>query len=356
MDIERFKILSIPKIKAGEQTKTVRNALKQHTIEKQDYYEGATKMFEPIVDQQKKIQEKIDAEQSALITQLAENQKSLQSGFTNLIELDVIKQEIADMDKGFTPQELQFLMDNEFYAPSDVVKQVRNKKLDHDEYLNKLSELIQKKGQEQGGLSSNKKAQKKNSEKIKQLKMENDLLKSYRERIQIIPEGIKTLQVGQGIYTQKKRNAYKINPQTGVYGNIRIDVPKLYGQLKLIAHKDGKKVYDKQVDFDTLDLLTKRFNGKKKYSPLSKMVFDDLNRISDIPIHRTSNKYKKIGAGVVYYNNPADLLDRLELLGGSILAGNNGVKNEFSQIAHTLNHLGVLNNTQLNSLLKKYVI
>ena len=131
-------------------------------------------------------------------------------------------------------------------------------------------------------------------------------------------------------------------------------MPKPYGQLKLIAHKDGKKVYDKQVDFDTLDLLTKRFNGKKKYSPLSKMVFDDLNRISDIPIHRTSNKYKKIG--VVYYNNPADLLDRLELLGGSILAGNNGVKDEFSKIAHTLNKLGVLNNTQLNSLLKEYVI
>ena len=82
----------------------------------------------------------------------------------------------------------------------------------------------------------------------------------------------------------------------------------------------------------------------------------DLNRISDIPIHRTSNKYKKIGSGVVYYNNPADLLDRLELLGGSILAGNNGVKNEFSKIAHTLNKLGVLNNTQLNSLLKEYVI
>ena len=86
------------------------------------------------------------------------------------------------------------------------------------------------------------------------------------------------------------------------------------------------------------------------------MVFDDLNRISDIPIHQTSNKYKKIGSGVVYYNNPADLLDRLELLGGSILAGNNGVKNEFSQIAHTLNKLGVLNNTQLNSVLKEYVI
>ena len=133
-------------------------------------------------------------------------------------------------------------------------------------------------------------------------------------------------------------------------------MPKLYGQLKLIAHKDGRKVYEKQVDFDTLDLFTKRFNSKKKYSPLSKMVFDELNRISDIPIHRTSNKYKKIGSGVFCCNNPADLLDRLESLGGFILAGNNGVKNEFSQIVHTLNQLGVLNNNQLNNLLKKYII
>ena len=86
------------------------------------------------------------------------------------------------------------------------------------------------------------------------------------------------------------------------------------------------------------------------------MVFDELNRISDIPVHRTSNKFKKIGSGVVYYNNPADLLDRLELLSGSILAGNNGDKNEFSQIVHTLNKLGVLNNNQLNSLLKEYII
>ena len=90
----------------------------------------------------------------------------------------------------------------------------------------------------------------------------------------------------------KKRNAYKINPNTGVYGDVTIDMPKLYGQLKLIAHKDGKKVYDKQVDFDTLDLLTKRFNSKKKYSPLSKMVFDELNRISDIPIHRAHQSQK----------------------------------------------------------------
>ena len=36
---------------------------------------------------------------------------------------------------------------------------------------------------------------------------------------------------GKGVYTPKKRNAYKINPQNGVYGNVIIDVPKLNGQL-----------------------------------------------------------------------------------------------------------------------------
>ena len=142
-------------------------------------------------------------------------------------------------------------------------------------------------------MSTTKANRKKNKDEIAEYTEGIDIIRKYRQRIGIVEEGTKTLKTGQGIYTQKKRNAYKINPNTGVYGNVTIDVPKIYGQLKLIAHKDGKKVYDKQVDFDTLDLLTKRFNSKKKYSPLSKMVFDDLNRISDIPIHRTSNKYKK---------------------------------------------------------------
>ena len=135
-----------------------------------------------------------------------------------------------------------------------------------------------------------------------------------------------------------------------------IDVPKLFGQLKLIAHQDKNKVYDLKVDFDTIDLLTKRFNSSKYYSPLSKMVFNELNRLNEIPIHKRSKKYKKIGSGVVYYNDVNDLLDRMELLGGSILAGNNSVKDEFSTIAHELNELGHITNNQLNDLLKEYVI
>ena len=80
----------------------------------------------------------------------------------------------------------------------------------------------------------------------------------------------------------------------------------------------------------------------------------------------TLNKYKNIldiylktlelqvqqGEGIFYFNNPHQLLDRLELLGGSILAGNNGVIPEFSQIAHLLNQMKVISKKQLNNLLK----
>ncbi|XP_073237704.1 uncharacterized protein [Porites lutea] len=315
MDIERFKGLSIPKIEAGKMTEVVRNVIKEVETRDQDLYEKVAKDLKPVTEKfDKEIEEiiKLREDVNKQVVPYAEQVQRLAlpgpSG-------EVAPKMIGDMNEGFTQEELK-----------------------------------------KAHLSTTKANRKKNKDEIAEYTEGIDIIRKYRQRIGIVEEGAKTLKVGQGIYTQKKRNAYKINPNTGVYGNVTIDVPKLYGQLKLIAHKDGKKVYDKQVDFDTLDLLTKRFNSRKKYSPLSKMIFDDLNRISDIPIHRTSNKYKKIGSGVVYYNNPADLLDRLELLGGSILAGNNGVKNEFSKITHTLNKLGVLNNNQLNSLLKEYVI
>ena len=58
----------------------------------------------------------------------------------------------------------------------------------------------------------------------------------------------------------------------------------------------------------------------------------------------------KVGQGL--YFSPQELLHRLELLGGSLAAGNNGVLPEYIQIAHRLRDLGVVTNNQLNKLLK----
>ena len=68
-------------------------------------------------------------------------------------------------------------------------------------------------------------------------------------------------------------------------------------------------------------------------------------------------EYKEIsGTGIIHFNNPLQLLHRLELLARSIFAGNNGVKREFSQIAHLLHQLKVITKKQLNDLLKKYIL
>ena len=63
----------------------------------------------------------------------------------------------------------------------------------------------------------------------------------------------------------------------------------------------------------------------------------------------------QMGEGMIFFNNPQELLKRLELLGGSILAGNNGVLPEFSQIEHLLNQMKVISKKQLNDLLKNYI-
>ena len=72
-------------------------------------------------------------------------------------------------------------------------------------------------------------------------------------------------------------------------------------------------------------------------------------------INKLENIAKKTGQGIIHFNNPQQLVNRLELLAGSIFDGNNGVKQEFSQIAHLLRQLKVITKKTLNDLLKKYI-
>ena len=381
MDISQFQKLSKSKIEAGREIRAVRNELKEYKEAKQDAYEGLSETYKPLIDVQKNIQkniqESVDKKQDELIEQLQKNQKAITSGLEDILlpqpidyepeEEDEAKEEDlpdiykSDLDKGFDGDEILLLTNYKKPSPSDLLKSIEKGDVDFNEFDRTLGKTLQDLGRKKGSLSGTAKAKEKNKEKIDDLTYQIKTLQKYRNRIKIIPEGLKTIgsgMFGKGIYTQKKRNAYKID-QNGQYGGLIIDLPKLFGYLKVIAHKNGPeglvKVYEKQGDFDTVDLLTKRFNSKKNYSNLSKIIFDELNQLSGIPIHKTSSKFKKIGQGVIYYNNPNDLLDRMELLGGSILAGNDGVKNEFIQIAHTLNKIGVINNDQLNDLLKEYI-
>ena len=69
---------------------------------------------------------------------------------------------------------------------------------------------------------------------------------------------------------------------------------------------------------------TKNLKQNSYYNILSEYV-NNINKLENIA--------KKTGQGIIH---------RLELLAGSIFAGNNGVKQEFSQIAHLLHQLKVI--------------
>ena len=60
-----------------------------------------------------------------------------------------------------------------------------------------------------------------------------------------------------------------------------------------------------------------------------------------------------VGQGI---NNPNQLINRLKLLGGSIMVGNNGVVPEFTQIANYLNSLKVLPTAQLKKMMRSMKI
>ena len=274
-------------------TEVVRDVIKEVETRDQDLYEKVAKDLKPLTEKFDKEIEEISKLREDVNKQVIPYGEQVQRLALPGPSGEVAPKMIADMNKGFTQEELAFIQTQQLPLPADIFLQTLKEPNYAKQILDKSGEMNKELGRKKAHLSTTKANRKKNKDQIAEYDEGIEIIRKYRQRIGILEEGTKTLKVGHGIYIQKKRNAYKINPNTGVYGNVTIDVPKLYGQLKLTAHKDGKKVYDKQVDFNTLDLLTKRFNSKKKYSPLSKMVFDDLNRISDIPIHRTRNKYKK---------------------------------------------------------------
>ena len=93
--------------------------------------------------------------------------------------------------------------------------------------------------------------------------------------------------------------------------------------------------------------------AEKEELDLNKMQHSVLSKYRNTLNLYLASLYLQVGQGIYY--SPQELLKRLELLGGSLAAGNNGVLSEYIQIAHRLRDLGVVNNNQLNKMLRKYI-
>ena len=93
-----------------------------------------------------------------------------------------------------------------------------------------------------------------------------------------------------------------------VFKDVNEDVKKLTRKIAGKRNIENKT----QLDNDYISDLQKQKGTLMKYK----------NTLND---YLTSPKYIQTGQGIFYFSNPHQLLDRLELLGGSVLAGDNGL-------------------------------
>ena len=161
----------------------------------------------------------------------------------------------------------------------------------------------------------------------------NKLLKSYRNAIRKYLEIIRTELrnrvnfikneeiTGEGAKNKKKRNSYKI-VNSKYNDKLLINMPKLLNEMIIEAKLSNNDdiLYSNRCDKCTIDLLTKRYNPKKKYSQLAKNIFNDLNDLSGM-VKKRNMKSKLIGKGKIILNEE-DKNKRVNLIRSSIIAGN----------------------------------
>ena len=297
MDIEEYKKLARNKIEADALTKQVRDVIKITKWQKQDAREGFKETFKPLIKSQDSIKKSIDEQQDATIKQLKANQLALTQG---------LNQNRLAITEGFDKM--------------DEVKKWELAQLPG-------FEAIEEPKEDEGA-------------KIAKFKLEDlDRNLMSKETQDIL-----------------KTNEYHKLPSEYFEEDVST-IDKVIEDVNEDLEDIGKAIKNTAI-------FTRDPNGYVLAKPISKKPHENtinfINKFNTLSIYATNlsnlKYYKaKSGSGMIYFNNPHQLLDRLELLGGSILAGNNGVIPEFSQIAHLLNKMKVISKKQLNDLLKNYI-
>ena len=284
-------------VKAGNEKKAVREVVKNYETRKQDMYDETAEILKPSIDVQREVKRTIDEKQDELIDQMKENQEKMMEAIEfeptkaitfegkKLPPLDWIEYENEDegddkdeklieisddedeklieisddededkevkpstsnekskslnIDKGITNEYKDFLKDKELPLPSEILMRGS----DPSDFIKKVENQIKRKKEYITNNSTKKgqpfaKLKKSQVTAYKRNKIELPYLEDYLGRLNHVNAAPKY--IGEGIYTQKKRNAYKIS-KGGHYGGLVIDLPKLHGHLKVVPHKNGQK-------------------------------------------------------------------------------------------------------------------
>ena len=309
MDIEEFKNFAKNKIEADALVRQVRDVIKTTKWQKQDMREGFKETFKPLIKSQDSIKKSIDEQQNATIAQLKANQLALTQG---------LNQNRLAITEGFDKLDEVKKWDLAQLPGFEAIEEPKEDEKDEEdkEVLPSTSEgnIAQFTPEDLNKNLMNKESQ----DILKSLGYDNLPSVYFEEDIDSINEILDVAKSDMEEIGRNLRNTALISPDANGYL-----------VAKPINENPQKKTQDYIKQYNVLSIFSTNLN--------------------------TLKLYKTKSGGGIYYFNPHQLLDRLELLGGSILAGNNGVIPEFSQIAHLLNQMKVISNKQLNNLLQSYV-
>ena len=376
MDLEETKKIIRNKITADEAAREVRSQIKTYIHEKQNLREGFTETFKPLIETSEAVKTSIDTQQNKLIKQLQDNQLALTAGFegnrkaitSGFDKMDEVKKWDLQQIPGYEAieePEMEEMEEPEFYWITkndfELLQGEDESKLreDGEELIEISKELFYDKLSEDK-LNQDKYKFKKNTSNPGYTIIEI----VEREQGGKPEKGVVTFDdtdLDEGLLNKRSVEVLK---------NLKLPLPSKLKNEKL----ENILLYQKNAEvhlnyFGDLLSPNKAFIYKEKGVSKAVKKNKDPNRDTrkQIKVFNILGKYinnidslvkcaKKTGQGIIHFNNPQQLVDRLELLAGSIFAGNNGVKQEFSQIAHLLHQLKVITKKTLNDLLKKYIL
>ena len=361
--------------------------------------EPITKLEEKRIESQKKSD---DERQDKLITQLQDNQRAITTELRDikfdrqalLEELpgtaaiehpeykkappipprpwekpeEQVKSTSIDLKKKFNKEEKEILLSYDLPSAEDLINLSAEDLLKIKDEVSKINtnEIGRKKTKITKKLQS--KALAKEDPKYIELEREKITLDKYKEFIESLLTNVDIFSKGSGAplraerggihkrkYKQPKRNAYKI--QNSHFGGLLVDYPKLMNNMLLDVYKNNQLVYRDKADRSLIDLLTKRYNPKTKYSINAVRIFNDLNLLTNMAKHKSSKKSNMIGSSLVDGSDPNKLAKRLEIIVGSLNAGNNSriLKNDLTLINNELYRIGAITKEMHDAMVKKFI-
>ena len=370
MDLEETKKIIQNKIEAHETAREVRSHIKTYIHEKQNLREGFTETFKPLIETSEAVKTSIDTQQNKLIKQLQDNQLALTEG------LD--KNRLA-ITSGFDKMDEVKRWDLQRLPGLEAIEEPEEPEEESEETFYRISynDVYRLRGKENMINESGEKIHKIKESFLEEL-LSDERFNKEKYKIVINPNAnlVKVIEKKKATtisYSKDEMNKHLINKKTvELLSNFSLKLPIEYRNKSMEEFQEAfvkgmevvanlkrkiKNVAKYEKDTDTGILKAYADKGDSTHSTTKKNI-DDYNTMQIFVNNmRQLKNYKKLtGTGIIHFNNPQQLINRLELLAGSIFVGNNGVKQEFSQIAHLLHQLKVITKKQLNDLLKKYIL